>query len=320
MEIPVELRTRVYVDGYNLYYGCLKGTPYKWLDLHALFDRILASVTCEVDGVMCNRVWQKPAVKYFTAPKLRRFASDDSVVASQAQYHNALRGHLGSSIAIVEGYFDAKPARAHVYDARVPPLESASVDIWKVEEKQSDVALALHAYGDALRGEVDQVVIVSNDTDLAPALRMIRTQTNVLVGLVTPTCDRTRHGNREFGELAHWIRRHVTQEELAASQLPSMVRDGKRVIHKPTAWYPWPGRLQPVLEEVIRIRGSKGAALKWLNQPNTFFQGRRPIDLLDSETCTRELLDYLARYTLEFTVPAARYNSMHPMHHPPQQR
>lgn len=27
------LRTRVYIDGYNLYYGCLKGTPYKWLDL-----------------------------------------------------------------------------------------------------------------------------------------------------------------------------------------------------------------------------------------------------------------------------------------------
>ena len=25
-------RTRVYVDGYNLYYGCLKGSPHKWLD------------------------------------------------------------------------------------------------------------------------------------------------------------------------------------------------------------------------------------------------------------------------------------------------
>lgn len=27
------LRTRLYVDGYNLYYGCLKNTPHKWLDL-----------------------------------------------------------------------------------------------------------------------------------------------------------------------------------------------------------------------------------------------------------------------------------------------
>ncbi len=26
------LRTAVYVDGFNLYYGCLKGTPHKWLN------------------------------------------------------------------------------------------------------------------------------------------------------------------------------------------------------------------------------------------------------------------------------------------------
>jgi 6-hydroxy-3-succinoylpyridine 3-monooxygenase len=33
------LRTRAYIDGYNLYYGCLKGTPYKWLDLLVLFEQ-----------------------------------------------------------------------------------------------------------------------------------------------------------------------------------------------------------------------------------------------------------------------------------------
>ena len=32
-------RTRVYIDGYNLYYGCLKGTPHKWLDLLSLFEK-----------------------------------------------------------------------------------------------------------------------------------------------------------------------------------------------------------------------------------------------------------------------------------------
>ena len=26
------MRTRVYVDGFNLFYGALKGTPFKWLD------------------------------------------------------------------------------------------------------------------------------------------------------------------------------------------------------------------------------------------------------------------------------------------------
>ena len=27
------MQTRVYVDGFNLYYGALKGTKFKWLNL-----------------------------------------------------------------------------------------------------------------------------------------------------------------------------------------------------------------------------------------------------------------------------------------------
>ncbi len=33
--------TNVYVDAFNLYYGSLKGTPYRWLDLGALCARLL---------------------------------------------------------------------------------------------------------------------------------------------------------------------------------------------------------------------------------------------------------------------------------------
>lgn len=35
------MRTIVYVDGINLYYGLLKGTPFKWLDLRALCAKLL---------------------------------------------------------------------------------------------------------------------------------------------------------------------------------------------------------------------------------------------------------------------------------------
>jgi hypothetical protein len=35
------MRTYVYVDAFNLYYGCLKGTPYRWLNLEALCRRML---------------------------------------------------------------------------------------------------------------------------------------------------------------------------------------------------------------------------------------------------------------------------------------
>ena len=35
------MRTYVYIDGFNLYYGALKGTAHKWLDINALFRNIL---------------------------------------------------------------------------------------------------------------------------------------------------------------------------------------------------------------------------------------------------------------------------------------
>ena len=48
------MRTNVYIDAFNLYYGCLKGSPYRWLDL-GLLCRLL------LPGYSINRI------RYFTA-------------------------------------------------------------------------------------------------------------------------------------------------------------------------------------------------------------------------------------------------------------
>jgi len=89
------LRTRVYIDGYNLYYGCLKNTADKWLDLRALAMRVLANVPYERNGEPVSHELCAPAIKYFTAPILSAFARADDSVVCQSQYHAALRGHLG---------------------------------------------------------------------------------------------------------------------------------------------------------------------------------------------------------------------------------
>jgi hypothetical protein len=39
--VPARQTSNVYVDGFNLYYGCLRHTAYKWLDLEALCKRLL---------------------------------------------------------------------------------------------------------------------------------------------------------------------------------------------------------------------------------------------------------------------------------------
>jgi hypothetical protein len=40
-------KVNVYIDGFNLYYGAVKGSPYKWLDLAALCHRTLPSDTVQ---------------------------------------------------------------------------------------------------------------------------------------------------------------------------------------------------------------------------------------------------------------------------------
>ena len=56
-------------------------------------------------------------------------------------------------------------------NANPPPKK---IPIYKTEEKGSDVNLALHLLNDAWLNAFDCAVIVSNDSDLAPALKMVK--------------------------------------------------------------------------------------------------------------------------------------------------
>jgi hypothetical protein len=119
------LRTRVYIDGYNLYYGCLKKSPHKWLDVRALTQRILANIPYGRDGVPMRYRLQTPAIKYFTADILKAFARSDDSAPCQEHYHSALSGHLkrrnassaaparraNGSINLVRSSTDAYPFR-----------------------------------------------------------------------------------------------------------------------------------------------------------------------------------------------------------------
>jgi len=92
------LRTRVYIDGYNLYYGCLKNSPDKWLDVRALVELILPSIFIQQNGAPVRFAFQAPEIKYFTAPILTAFAKSDDSVSCQHHYHTALCAHLGGAL------------------------------------------------------------------------------------------------------------------------------------------------------------------------------------------------------------------------------
>src|SRR5579864_1848589 len=67
----------VYVDGFNLYYGAVKRSPFKWLDLLALCTRMLPN-----DNIQ--------SIEYFTAIVSAR-PNDPDVPVRQQVYLRALR-------------------------------------------------------------------------------------------------------------------------------------------------------------------------------------------------------------------------------------
>lgn len=228
------IRTIIYIDGYNLYYSRVKGTPYKWLDIAALFcDRILRPQDPEAQVI---------AIKYFTAPVKASYARHgEASVQAQTQYLRALQARYPELLQVINGFHIFEPTSLPSYQAEVEPSKSTISRVWMIEEKQTDVNLALHAYRDAVRGTCDQLVICSNDSDMEPALRMIREDVPAAkVGLVMPLREKASAGgkvpNKRLTALAHWVRHHIRDEELAQSQLPLNVQTKKKPASKPKHW------------------------------------------------------------------------------------
>ncbi len=120
------LQTNVYIDGFNLYYGCLKGTPYRWLDLVALCRRLLPK-------------HELGRIRYFTAVISAR-PHDLSGPARQRAYLRTLETMPHVSIHL--GRFLTSNVRMPL--VALPPHGPRTVEVIKTEEKGSDVAMATY--------------------------------------------------------------------------------------------------------------------------------------------------------------------------------
>jgi hypothetical protein len=127
---PVLQRTFVYVDGFNLYYRCLKGTPYKWLDLISLFRSILRPT---------NDILR---IRYFTADVSGK--RDAGAPIRQQIYLRALSAL--PQIAIHKGSFlvSARWAGLAAPPGKFVKPDPVTAYVLKTEEKGSDVNLATY--------------------------------------------------------------------------------------------------------------------------------------------------------------------------------
>ncbi|HEU5179092.1 MAG TPA: NYN domain-containing protein [Burkholderiales bacterium] len=212
------MRTYVYIDGFNLYYGALKGTPYKWLDVKALFKAILRPE---------NELLK---IKYYTARVSARPDNPDAPTR-QDFYLQALEAHI-PELEITHGHFIQKPVKMRLVE-KMRFRHSMYVRVLKSEEKGSDVNLSVHLVNDAWNNCYDCAIVCSNDGDMAEAMRIVRRERHKSVVLVVPGDPVTRPAS---SQLRRWASKtmHIPQGVLAACQLPNPIPGTS--IHKPKDW------------------------------------------------------------------------------------
>jgi hypothetical protein len=85
---------------------------------------------------------------------------------------------------------------------------------------------------DAWIDAYDCAVIVSNDSDLAESLRLVKQQSRKLLGLITPGAP-ARKTSRQLAMHADFVRT-IRPAAFASSQLPSPIPGAS--IHRPIRW------------------------------------------------------------------------------------
>jgi uncharacterized LabA/DUF88 family protein len=229
-------KTGVYVDGYNLYYGRLRGSAYKWLDLVKLIEGIL-SRRDQNESLEC--------VHLFTAPALANFASHgEASVQAQSSYHRALKAAHGDRVVVTYGRHSYDPNGSLVpeFVKGQPYDRTKRVRVWRLEEKKTDVNLAVSMYRHAGKGLYDRIILVSNDSDAEPVLEAIREDfPHITIGVVIPirpvkTGEPERRVSGSLTKHAHWVIRHLSDAELGDAQLREVVPTKKKAIKKPAHW------------------------------------------------------------------------------------
>ena len=207
------MKTNVYVDGFNLYYGCLKETPYRWLDLAKLCHLAFPKNTV-------NRI------RYFTAPVKARPTDPQKPVRQQA-YIRALQ--TLPNLTVHYGHYLENVTRMPL--ANPPAHGPRTVEVIRTDEKGSDVNLATYLLMDGFQGDFQVAVVVSNDSDLLEPIKVVRSTLGLRVGLLNPH----EHPSLALRGVATFYKQ-IRKGLLKASQFPNTLHDAHGMITKPAAW------------------------------------------------------------------------------------
>lgn len=201
------------VDGFNLYHALdwfedgvteqehKRYRRYKWLSLTKLAEQFLAAGSEELVGVA-----------YFTA-----VPSWD--VGKQNRHRNYIRAQEAEGVEVVRGAFRDKEVKCKSICKRLFTVRV---------EKQTDVNIAVKLVDLAYQDAFDRVLLVSGDTDLIPAVSLVRSRfESKEITAVLPI------GKRKLSlevRQACTSETKMTEQHLQRSQLPDVVRDKDGII------------------------------------------------------------------------------------------
>ena len=223
------MRFWVYIDGFNLYNGALKSTCYKWLDLQAFCQKLL----------LPNDTIDK--IKYFTASVNAR-VTDPNQQLRQKTYWRALL--TIPCIEIIEGHFLSKKtwmpeassvehlAQLAALGQNVRGHRPNMLEVYRSEEKGSDVNLAAHLIHDAHLGRFDCAMVISNDSDFKESVKIVKQEIGKLVGIYVP---RSQRPSAQLRSVASFFRT-IPTSAIRDSQFPDQLTDSRGTFHKPSSW------------------------------------------------------------------------------------
>jgi uncharacterized LabA/DUF88 family protein len=205
----------VYIDGFNLYHGLVNlSKPHlKWLNLKSLAEKFIDSQTEIIEKV-----------SYFSA--IATFM-DKEIIQRHRTYIEALET---TGIEFVCGNFKDKWL----------DYKNKHIQIkWKKhEEKETDVNISIHMVRDAIKRNFDKFILITNDTDIVPAIKMSRIENRTIqFKLITPPTYNTHDSLRDAvspGKTTKLTEGHIRNSLLP----PTITKPNGKIIHRPKEYLP----------------------------------------------------------------------------------
>ena len=210
-------RVAFLIDGFNLYHSVekagadLHGAPTKWLNVRGLCDDYLSRVG---GGA------QTHSVHYFSAIARHMEAHKPDVTARHRLFIEAISS---TGVQIELGRFKKKRI---VCDA-------CGTSLKRHEEKETDVAIAVKMLELCHTGAADALVLMTGDTDIAPAVRSVQ---RLFPGVPVLFAFPYGRENRELTALAPGSFA-ISKDQYVRHQFPTpLVLPSGRTLTKPASW------------------------------------------------------------------------------------